>query len=101
MDNKSSPSIVCILIKQSKTNPIHQGVYIYLGRAGNAICPAKAILSYLALWGDMFLGHYSYSRMEECSLVKSLMTLWMVYSNNYISRKKTLTPTAYALEPPP
>ena len=53
VDNKSSPSMVRILIKQSKTNLFHQGVYIYLGRIGNAICPVKAILSYLALEGDV------------------------------------------------
>ena len=53
VDNKSSPSLVRILIKQSKTDPFRQGVYIYLGRTGNAICPVKAILSYLALWDDV------------------------------------------------
>ena len=47
VDNNSSPIIVHIMIKQSKTDPFHQGVYIYLGRIGNAICPVKAILSYL------------------------------------------------------
>ena len=52
VDNKSSPTMVRILIKQSKTNPFHQGVHIYLGRTGNAICPVRVILSYLAIWGD-------------------------------------------------
>ena len=47
--DKSSPSMVCIMMKQSKTNPFRQGVYIYLGRTGNTICPVTAILSYLAL----------------------------------------------------
>ena len=51
VDNKSSPSMVRILIKQSKTDLFCQGVYIYLGRTSNAICPVKAILSYLALQG--------------------------------------------------
>ena len=45
--------MVHILIKQSKTDPFRQGVYIYLGRTGNAICPVKASLLYLALQGDI------------------------------------------------
>ena len=49
VDNKSSPSMVSIMMKQSKTDLFRQGVYIYLGRTGNAICPVTAILSYLAL----------------------------------------------------
>ena len=53
VDNRSSPSLVRILIKQSKTDPFRQGVYIYLGRTGNAICPVQALLSYLALRGDI------------------------------------------------
>ena len=39
VDNKSSPTMVRIRIKQSKTDPFHQGVYIYLGRTDNNICP--------------------------------------------------------------
>ena len=53
VDNKSSPSMVRIMIKHSKTKPFHQGVYIYLGMTGNAIWPVKVILSYLALWDDV------------------------------------------------
>ena len=47
VDNKSSPSMVHIIMKQSKTDPFCQGVYIYLGRTGNDMCPVTAILSYL------------------------------------------------------
>ena len=53
VDNKSLPSMVHIMMKQSKTDPFCQGVYIYLGRTSNAICPATAILSYLALRRDV------------------------------------------------
>ena len=54
VDNTSSPTIVLIRIvririKQSKAVPFRQGVYIYLGRIDNNICPVKAILPYLAL----------------------------------------------------
>ena len=45
--------MVHIRIKQSKTDPFRQGVYIYLGRTDNNICPVKAILPYLALRGNV------------------------------------------------
>ena len=53
VDNKSSSTMVRIRIKQSKTDPFHLGVYIYLGRTDNNLCPVKAILPYLALRGDV------------------------------------------------
>ena len=53
VDNKSSPTMVRIRIKQSKTDPFRQGVYIYLGRTDNNLCPVKAILPYLALQGNV------------------------------------------------
>ena len=43
--------MVCIHIKQSKTDPFQQGVHIYLGKAHQQICPVHAIVSYLAIWG--------------------------------------------------
>ena len=100
VDNRSSPSLVRILIKQSKTDPFRQGVYIYLGRTGNAICPVQALLSYLALRGDI-PGPLFIFQTGRMSPVKFLVMLWTVYSTSSISRKTTLIPTASALEPPP
>ena len=45
--------MVRIRIKQSKTDPFHQGVYIYLGRTDKNISPIKAILPYFALQGNV------------------------------------------------
>ena len=61
VNNKSSPTMVHIRIKQSKTDPFRQGVSIYLGKTDSNICPVTAILPYLALRGNtsglLFLLH--------------------------------------------
>ena len=52
LDRRHSPTMVCIHIKQSKTDPFRQGVHIYLGKTHQRICPVHAIVSYLAIWGN-------------------------------------------------
>ena len=49
VDNHESPSMICILIKQSKTDPFRQGVEMFLGTTGSVVCPVQAILQYLAV----------------------------------------------------
>jgi len=48
VDNCDNPSIVVISIKQSKTDPFHQGTSITLGATQGALCPVKALMPYLA-----------------------------------------------------
>ena len=52
LDNKTSPSLVRINIKQSKTDPFHKGFHLFLGCTGHHICPVKALLPYLAVRGS-------------------------------------------------
>ena len=52
VDNRNSPSLIRVTIKQSKTDPFRKGVHIFLGRTGKAICPVTAILPYLAIRGN-------------------------------------------------
>jgi len=52
VDSRSSPKIISITIKQSKTDQLQQGHNIYLGRTGHNICPVKALMSYLAVRGS-------------------------------------------------
>ena len=52
IDDKDSPQLLRVRIKQSKTDPFHQGVDIYLGRTDKAICPIRRILPYLARRGS-------------------------------------------------
>ena len=40
-------------IKQSKTDPFCVGVYLFLGKTDEVICPIKGILPYLAIRGSM------------------------------------------------
>ena len=51
IDDKKSPSVVQVNIKQSKTDPFRQGVQVYLGKTGKALCPVEALLPYLAIRG--------------------------------------------------
>ena len=43
----TSPALVHIRIKQSKTDPFREGCIIRVARTGNAICPFDALLAYL------------------------------------------------------
>ena len=40
-----------VSIKQSKTDPFHKGVQLFLAKTGKKICPITAIMPYLALQG--------------------------------------------------
>lgn len=51
IDSRSNPSVVRMHIKASKTDPFRQGVFIYLGKIGNDICPVAAVTAYLAARG--------------------------------------------------
>ena len=51
MDDPGSPSFVRVCIKQSKTDPFRQGVYLYVGRTGTELCPVAALLHYLCVRG--------------------------------------------------
>ena len=51
LDSKHIPSVIQVTIKQSKTDPFHQGVQLCLGKTDKEICPVNAILPYLAIRG--------------------------------------------------
>ena len=39
LDSQRDPSVVRVHIKQSKTDPFRRGVFIYLGKTENDLCP--------------------------------------------------------------
>ena len=53
VDNKSAPTIIQVHIKQSKTDPFRQGVFIYIGKSHAAIYPVALIIKYLTARGSV------------------------------------------------
>ena len=49
IDSHTTPSLVCLRIKQSKTDPFREGVEIFVGTTGSDICPVSALIQYLAI----------------------------------------------------
>ena len=49
VDHKTSPSMIRVTIKQSKTDPFRKGVDLFLGKSGADLCPVTAILNYLVV----------------------------------------------------
>lgn len=43
-DDRLSPSVVQLTIKQSKTDPSQQGVQLYLGQTEGEVCPVRGVL---------------------------------------------------------
>ena len=46
-NKRTSPSVLKVSIKQSKTDPHRQGVSLFLGKTDSDICPVTAMISYL------------------------------------------------------
>lgn len=51
VDSLTKPSVMCIRVKRSKTDPFRRGINVYLGRTDNALCPVSAMLAYLSARG--------------------------------------------------
>ena len=52
VDNPSSPSVISLNIKYSKTDTGRAGYQVVLGGTGDDLCPVTALLTYLARRGD-------------------------------------------------
>ena len=49
--NSSNPSMVCIKIKQSKTDPFRKGINLFVRKTNSSLCPVSAVLNYLCTRG--------------------------------------------------
>ena len=49
LDSRTTPTILWLKIKQSKTDPFRKGAKLCLGRTESVVCPIKALLPYLAI----------------------------------------------------
>jgi len=47
VDSRAKPRLLQLFLKQSKTDPFKCGATVYMGATDTAICPIKALLSYL------------------------------------------------------
>ena len=52
VDSITSPSLVRVTIKESKTDQFRRGVDIYVGKTSNQICPVGALMAYIASRGS-------------------------------------------------
>ena len=51
LDDRHATTTVRLYIKQSKTDPLRKGAYIYLTRTHQSVCPVQAIVKYLRVRG--------------------------------------------------
>jgi len=51
MDNLSSPTLLRIKLRRSKTDQLGEGVYMYVGKTDSPLCPVGAGLDYMAALG--------------------------------------------------
>ena len=52
IDNRCSPTVIQLHIKQSKTDPFRKGTSIFLSKSHKDICPVCAIVQYLIMRGQ-------------------------------------------------
>ena len=52
VDDPSSPSVISLRIKRSKTDQAREGVKVVIGSTGDDLCPVMALLNYLRIRGD-------------------------------------------------
>ena len=52
VDNSHDPSIISLLIKQSKIDQAREGVKVYMGKTDDNTCPVKVLLHFLRLRGS-------------------------------------------------
>ena len=55
VDNPQQPSLIQLNLKESKTDPFRKGVQIVIGSTQDELCPATAVLAYLATRGCFVL----------------------------------------------
>ena len=51
VDDPSSPTVIKVTIKQSKTDPFRKGVDLLTGKTNSDLCPVNALLKYLLVRG--------------------------------------------------
>ena len=55
LDNRASPSLIQVNIKQSKGDQFRKGAMIYLGKMGHVVCPVQYLSRRGGAPGPLFL----------------------------------------------
>ena len=51
VNNPADPAVLQLRLKASKTDPFRKGIFLYIGKGAQDLCPVSAILSYLRVRG--------------------------------------------------
>ena len=79
-DHPSTPSIISLLIKRSKTDPAGQGVKVFIGRTGDDLCPVQALLDYLKVRGDAPGALFWWQDGSPLSKMRFVSAIWQALS---------------------
>ena len=75
VDDPKNPSILQLMIKQSKTDPFRSGVDLYVGRTSTKLCALTAMIDYLSKRGMSPGPLYRLKTAEHCHA----NSLWRQY----------------------
>jgi len=72
IDNPTSPKLLRVKLKRSKTDQLGRGAEVFIGRTDGLLCPVSAILSYMAARGSEPGPFFKYQ--TGCPLTKPKFT---------------------------
>ena len=76
IDNATSPSTVRIHLKQSKTDQLRKGAYVYIGKTNSKLCPVSAILTYMASRGPTQGPFFKFKDKTPLTKAKFSYLIW-------------------------
>lgn len=86
LDSHTEPSMVRLVLMQIKTDPLHRGIEIFMGRSGTDVRPIQALLQYIDIQPvtpDSLFVHSTGTRLTRAYLVSSLQAaLWQAGLND-------------------
>ena len=97
VNDSLAPQAISVKIKTSKTDQCRRGYIVVLGRTDNCLCPVSALLSYLALSGNL-PGPLSTSKIKHHSPSPSLWNMCKKLSYQLISLLISMLDIASASE---
>jgi len=75
IDDATSPRVISLLIKHTKTDQGRVGVRIIFGRTDDGLCPVSALLEYLARRGGQHKALFQWEDTTPLAKLKSIETV--------------------------